>query len=74
MTVSAYLNLVKYIYAVGQKMARNDCNMVKRKSCAFHFESESTRENFTLILSEFQSSEKIFSKRTIFWWYEIWHT
>ena len=32
-----------------------------------------TRENLILILSEYQSPEKIFLKRTIFWWYGIWH-
>ena len=28
---------------LGKKMARNDCKMAKRKSCPFHFESESNR-------------------------------
>ena len=42
MTVS---NFVKYIYVSGEKMARNDCKMVKCKSCAFHFESESKLQN-----------------------------
>jgi hypothetical protein len=35
------LNFVKDIYIVGDKIARNDCKMANRKSCAFHFESES---------------------------------